>query len=456
MGMKTMENAGLSAVERKQLLDDIAKVAAGKAASVPAENYGDTALINAINNLAGATKKLANDPALRINAALAEASKDTTTDEMLRTVSAEAEYVESLRESGADLEKANRNINSMINDVKQYASDAAKVSSESIKNLSNCVDSVSVSVSSIDEINNSLQVFKEKIEEISDIVALVRSIASKSNLLALNASIEAARAGDAGKGFAVVAGEVKNLAESTTASTDKINKTVDELQNMVKGLADSMSETSVSLRADADNMKKASNAINDANLQVAGISDKIDDTHDYVDEAAKVASDFIKSVDHLGNSFTRLKKNCGDVGKFIFDTIRNVDKPRGVLTRDVANLSSAEKMEVFEVDHIIFTWRLRMASEHYENLSLSTLQNDKDCKLGKWIDEMKDPKILAIPAFKELKDSHRQLHQKAVEVYQALEHNDIDATHERAAEAEGILRKLLEALRTLKRNSLLK
>ena len=109
----------------------------------------------------------------------------------------------------------------------QEASDAAGElfrSMDDIREKMGHAATVSTEASSLaDSANNQVTRLAEKVDTISDAVHMISEIANKTNLLALNASIEAARAGSAGRGFNVVAGEVKNLAAQTTQVTEKIN-----------------------------------------------------------------------------------------------------------------------------------------------------------------------------------------------------------------------------------------
>lgn len=95
------------------------------------------------------------------------------------------------------------------------------------------VDAVHASNKTIDQLNHS-------IAKIGDITRVIADIASQTNLLALNAAIEAARAGEQGRGFAVVADEVRKLAERTTTSTADINNTVNEIQSVTAQAVASM------------------------------------------------------------------------------------------------------------------------------------------------------------------------------------------------------------------------
>lgn len=118
----------------------------------------------------------------------------------------------------------------------QTVASAAEELSSSIAEISRQVgESTRVTQSAVEEVKRTdatVSTLSEAATQIGDVVKLIQDIAEQTNLLALNATIEAARAGEAGKGFAVVASEVKNLATQTARATEEISKKIVTVQNV--------------------------------------------------------------------------------------------------------------------------------------------------------------------------------------------------------------------------------
>ncbi|MDB1123791.1 methyl-accepting chemotaxis protein [Vibrio algarum] len=145
---------------------------------------------------------------------------------------------------------------------------------ESINSLSNSV---------IDS-SNKLSEVQQEVLNISTILDVIRGIADQTNLLALNAAIEAARAGEQGRGFAVVADEVRSLAARTQGSTSEIQTLIEQLQvgteNTVEQMdlgklqAENCVKNAVEASSALDSITNAINVINDMNMQIASASEE--------------------------------------------------------------------------------------------------------------------------------------------------------------------------------------
>jgi len=109
-------------------------------------------------------------------------------------------------------------------------------------------------------------------DEIGAIVAVIRGIAEQTNLLALNAAIEAARAGEQGRGFAVVADEVRKLAEKTGSATGEIGQMIGGIQGQVKHTVVSMEESRSQVQAGVERAEKAGRSLAEILESIQGVS----------------------------------------------------------------------------------------------------------------------------------------------------------------------------------------
>ena len=202
-----------------------------------------------------------------------------------------SESVERQQLETTQVATAMNEMNATVNEVAQNTSQAAQAAQEADSETQNGRKVVNDTASDIqrlaDEVERAasvIQTLKAKSENIGSVVAVINGIAEQTNLLALNAAIEAARAGEQGRGFAVVADEVRNLASRTQESTEEIRTMVDELQSgteeavkvMLSGRerAQHTVEQAAQAGASLDSITRAVQVISDMNLQIASAAEQ--------------------------------------------------------------------------------------------------------------------------------------------------------------------------------------
>jgi methyl-accepting chemotaxis protein len=240
--------------------------------------------------------------------------------------------VEQMSASVVEVAKKSADAAGRADDSGKSAGEGGKVVQDTIQGMQAIAEAVNAGAKSVQELGR-------RGEQIGEIIKVINDIADQTNLLALNAAIEAARAGEHGRGFAVVADEVRKLADRTTKATEEIAQSIQAIQQETLGAVDRMNTGTAQVQAGVTRATKAGESLNaivtsardvatmiqsiaaaaeeqsaageQVSRNIQSINSVTRETAQGADQAAHAAAELSSKAESLRNIVSRFKLNTG-------------------------------------------------------------------------------------------------------------------------------------------------
>lgn len=189
-----------------------------------------------------------------------------------------------------------------INDISKISEKMTESAKESQSILGALLESSRESQDTAKDIEEQVAVTNDSVQQIKSVTEYITDIAEETNLLALNASIEAARAGDAGKGFAVVAQQIQKLAEQSNSSAAQIGANIQELVDKTEGIVKAMSLISNALRKQEESVDQTKRIFDELNESIGDINQKEMDMQKNVTDMNQAKDSMSRIITGLADS----------------------------------------------------------------------------------------------------------------------------------------------------------
>ncbi|MGO2127205.1 MAG: methyl-accepting chemotaxis protein [Pseudoalteromonas prydzensis] len=236
--------------------------------------------------------------------------------EHLQTISEQTDASHHQVEQNQKLLTDIQHIGEQVNDINGKVADNAKhtfsAMEQSLGFAQNMLSASSNTQQRVDQGLHSLQELLSGVQDVGQVIEMIRNIAEQTNLLALNAAIESARAGEHGRGFAVVADEVRKLARQTQGSLSDIN-------NQLNLLSENSSMVSTQISALADDAQLQTNNAQDLKRNSEGVADNAQDANKVAFEAMELAKQQNALLDNFSQSMQSMKGQVSESSLLVAD-----------------------------------------------------------------------------------------------------------------------------------------
>lgn len=287
---------------------------------------GIRSLIIKIKNVAESINNISN------NLASSSDQVSQTMQDVSKAIEQIAEGSSSQAENAQNSAKATLELGKLIdaamndsNNILDEVTNINVISSSSREVIEGLLAKTQQSIDSNNKVRESTLFLREKSNQIGKIVDTIRQIADQTNLLSLNAAIEAARAGDAGKGFAVVADEVRKLADQSSVAAKSISELIAEIQNDVSNTVET---------------------VENANNIVREQSDSVINTKEIFDGIIEALKFVTERIDNLNNSLKEIEANKNKIVDSVQD-IAAISEETAASTEEIS-ASSEEQTAIVE------------------------------------------------------------------------------------------------------------
>lgn len=262
-------------------------------------------------------------------------------------------------------------------------------------------------------------------DQIGTIVGTIQDIADQTNLLALNAAIEAARAGEQGRGFAVVADEVRALAERTTKATREISDMIRSIQAETRNAVDSMEQGVSEVEKGSIGAARSGQALQNIIEQINAVTLQISQIATAAEEQTATTSEISGNIQQVTDIAQKASGSAHEATSASNELLVRAEELMAILGTFKINEDVAMVLNKAKSAHLIFVGKIKAHLDGHTRVDGSALPTHLTCAFGKWYQDKGQALCGRLPAFREIEAPHAKVHELGKQAVAACDARDM-------------------------------